>query len=64
MYYDFPVKIPSIKGKIIAKKKGAATYIQFQYGQDYKPEKKYAVPQRTIIGKVLPDRPGLMYPNE
>lgn len=64
MYYDIAVEIPVIKGKIITKRKGSATYILYQYGQEYKPEKQYAVPQRTIIGKVAADQPGRMYPNE
>lgn len=64
MYYDMAVQIPIVKGKIISKKKGDATYILYQYGQEYKPEKKYAVPKRAIIGKVHPTEPDLMYPNE
>lgn len=64
MYYDSPVQIPSVKGKIIIKKKGNATYVLYQYGQKYNPGKKYSVPQRAIIGKVQPDAPKAMYPNE
>lgn len=64
MYYDFAVEIPSVQGKIITKKKGSATYILFQYGQEYNPEKKYSVPKRKSIGKVIPEQPGFMYPNE
>jgi len=64
MYFNSTVKIPSEKGKIIIKKKGASTYVLYQHGQVYKPEKKYAVPQRSIIGKVNPDAPDTMYPNE
>ena len=37
MYYNFTVQIPSIKGKVLTKDKGAATYILYQYGLDYKP---------------------------
>lgn len=64
MYYDFAVQIPDIKGKIIRKKKGNSVYILFQYGQAYHPEKKYAVPQRVIIGKVLESDQTMMNPNE
>ena len=64
MYYDFAVAIPSVQGKIIAKKKGSATYILFQYGQKYNPDKKYSIPLRSSIGKAIPDQPGFMYPNE
>lgn len=64
MYLDTTVKIPEQKGKIITKKKGGATYILYQYGSDYKQDKKYAVPLRAIVGKVSPDDPSAMYPNE
>ena len=64
MYLNTTVKIPEIKGKIISKKKGGATYILYQYGSDYNPEKRYAIPLRAIIGKVSPEDATLMYPNE
>lgn len=64
MYYNYSVKIPLIRGKIITKKKGDATYVLYQYGQQYNAEKKYAIPQRTIIGKLRADEPHMMYPNE
>ena len=64
MYLNTTVKIPEQKGKIITKKKGGATYILYQYGSDYKQDKKYAVPLRAIVGKVSPDDPSAMYPNE
>lgn len=64
MYYDFRVEIPKLKGKIITKKKGTARYILYQYGSKYNPEKKYAVPDRAIIGKVTDDDSSMMFPNE
>ena len=64
MYLNTAVKIPVVKGKIITKKKGGATYILYQYGSEYNPEKRYAVPQRTIVGKVSDADPTLMFPNE
>lgn len=64
MYYDFTVKIPDVKGKIIIKKKGNASYVLYEYGRDYKPDKKYAIPKRSIIGKLLDVDSSLMYPNE
>ena len=64
MYFNSTVSIPIQKGKIITKKKGGATYVLYQHGQIYKPDKKYAVPQRTIIGKVNPAAPETMFPNE
>ncbi|MDK2808885.1 MAG: hypothetical protein PWP24_1622 [Clostridiales bacterium] len=64
MYHDFTVKIPDIKGKIIIKKKGGSSYALYEYGRDYKPEKKYTIPKRTIIGKISEQDSSLMYPNE
>ena len=64
MYYDFTVPIPRIPGKIVYKAKGDTSYVLYQYGQVYKAEKQYVIPQRSIIGKVHPDDRTLMYPNE
>jgi len=64
MYLNSVVAIPAEKGKIILRKKGGATYVLYQHGNIYKPEKKYAVPQRTIIGKVNSAATDTMYPNE
>ena len=64
MYYDFTVPVPQIQGKILQKSKGTTTYIMYQHGQIYKPEKQYVIPQRTIIGKLFSDDKSLMYPNE
>jgi len=64
MYLNTSVKIPDEKGKIITKKKGDATYVLYQYGSEYNPEKQYSIPRRAIIGKVSPDNPELMSPNE
>ena len=57
MYLNTTVKIPVMKGKIITKKKGGATYILYQYGSEYNQDKKYAVPQRTIVGKMSSEDP-------
>ena len=63
--YNSPYqKIPEIKGKIIFKKKSGTTYVQYQYGSEYKSERKYAVPLRVIVGKKSEDDPSLMIPNE
>ena len=64
MYLHTTVKIPEIKGKIIFKKKSGTTYVQYQYGSEYKSERKYAVPLRVIVGKKSEDDPSLMIPNE
>ena len=64
MYFNTTVKIPEIKGKIITKKKGGTAYILYQYGSEYNQEKQYAIPKRAIVGKLSPDAPGFMFPNE
>ena len=64
MYLNTKVQIPSIKGKIITKKKGDATYILYQYGSEYNKEKQYSVPKRAIVGKVSGDDSTQMFPNE
>ncbi len=62
MYLNTTVKIPEMKGKIISKKKAGTTYILYQYGSEYNPDKKYAVPLRTIVRKVSPSNATLMFP--
>ena len=64
MYLNTTVKIPKVKGKIISKKKGGTTYILYQYGSEYNPDKQYAIPLRVIVGKVSPSDASLMFPNE
>ena len=64
MYLNTTVKIPEMKGKIITKRKGNATYILYQYGNEYHPEKRYSVPLRVIVGKVSAEDPSVMFPNE
>lgn len=64
MYLNTTVKIPEMKGKIISKKKGGTTYILYQYGSEYNPDKQYAIPLRTIVGKLSPSDASLMFPNE
>lgn len=64
MYYDFTVPIPRVKGKITRMKKGKITYIQLETGRTYYPDKKYTIPERVSIGRLDPDNPDRMYPNE
>ena len=64
MYLSSAVPIPDAKGKIIIRKKGSSSYVLYQYGQDYNSEKKYAVPRRSVIGKLCPADPEKMFPNE
>jgi len=64
MYQNIAVKIPEVKGKIITKRKGSTSYILYQYGSVYNEERKYAIPQRTIVGKVSPSDTTMIFPNE
>ena len=64
MYLKTSVEIPAAKGKIITKRKGGSVYVLFQYGRKYIHEKRYSIPLRAVIGKLLPDQPGRMLPNE
>ena len=64
MYYDFTVPIPKVQGKITLMKKGKITYVQYETGRAYLPERKYTIPQRVSIGKTVPGDHGLMYPND
>ncbi len=60
----FVVKIPVILGKVTVKKQYAASYVLLETGRTYHPEKKYTTVQRKMIGKVCPDNPEFMIPND
>ena len=64
MYHDFTVPIPNVKGKIVIMKKGSIQYVQLETGRVYLPEKKYTIPERVSIGKVDPEHPDRMFPND
>ena len=64
MYYDFTVPIPKVRGKITFMNKGSIKYVQIETGRVYLPEKKYTIPERVSIGKVDPDHPDQMFPND
>ena len=64
MYHDFTVPIPQVKGKIVIMKKGSTQYVQLETGRVYLPEKKYTIPERVSIGKVDPEHPDRMFPND
>lgn len=64
MYLNFTVEIPKEKGKIVTNKVKNTTYICYEFGRVYHPEKKYNTPKRTTIGKMCSDDPGRMYPNQ
>ena len=64
MYFNKPVMIPKAPGKITLGKKGESTYVQYEIGRKYDPNKKYNVPERIGIGVQIPGQPELMLPNE
>ena len=64
MYFNKPVMIPKAPGKITLGKKGESTYVQYEIGRKYDPNKKYNVPERIGIGVQIPGQPDLMLPNE
>ena len=65
MYLNYRVKIPSDPGKIYPGKpnKKGVVYISYEYGREYRPDKKYNIPKRTTIGKQCEDDDTMMYPN-
>ena len=64
MYLKTSVAIPQVPGKIITKSKGGSVYVLFQYGRKYVPAKRYAIPLRAVIGKVVSGKTDRILPNE
>ena len=64
MYLDCLVKVPEVKGKITHKNKGNTTYVNYEVGREYLPERKYTIPKRVIIGKLVKSQEGMMLPNQ
>ena len=59
---DMRVKVPEISGKITRKVVKGGTYIYYEIGKEYLPERGYAIPKRVGIGTLNPD--GTMTPND
>lgn len=55
-----PVKIPK-SGKLHIQKNG---YVYWSNASKWDNEKKRSIDNRVSIGKVIPDQPGMMYPNK
>ena len=55
MYFSTPVKVPAVSGKIVRKRTGACTYVLFETERVYDPKRRFNVPKRVIIGKLLSD---------
>lgn len=65
MYLSASVKIPEVPGKITRRKMGNNIYVLFETGRVYDPKRRFNVPQRATIGKLLPGADdSLMQPNE
>ena len=64
MYLDYLVKIPDAPGKIVCQKKKDTTYVYYEIGRSYDPDKKYTTPKRVTIGKRSKNDYEFMQPNE
>ena len=64
VYLDCKVEIPNEPGKITRFKKGKTVYIRYVVSRTYHPDKKYNVPDHKTIGKLDPENPAQMIPNE
>lgn len=64
MYLGCTVKIPDTAGNTTVKTINGIPYVYYEYARVYDKKKKYNTPKRTCIGKLVPDQPGFMYPNE
>ena len=65
MYFKFLVPVP-VQHKIVqyTKGKNGTTYVDYEYDRVYLQEKKYTKPCRSTIGKVSPEDPSMMWPNQ
>ena len=63
MYLGFAVKIPELETGISKKTIKGTTYIYYEHGRKYYPDRQYSVPQCTSIGKECEDDPQMMIPN-
>jgi hypothetical protein len=64
MYLDSLVKVPETKGKITFRTKGRTTYVEYESGRVYVPEKKYTTVSRKTIGKLTDGDKQVVQPNE
>ena len=64
MYLDTVVKVPKVPGKITYRTKGESTYVEYEYGRVYIPEKGHTNAKRKVIGKLKDGDAGTMWPNE
>ncbi len=64
MFLKYKVDIPVVPGKMVRKNRGGHTYIEYEYDRIYDPAKQYTYPKRASIGRVDPEDPTRMTPNE
>lgn len=64
MFLKYKVDIPVVPGKLVRKNRGGHTYIEYEYDRIYDPAKQYTYPKRASIGRVDPEDPTRMTPNE
>lgn len=64
MFLKCKVDIPVVPGKLVRKNRGGQTYVEFEYDRVYDPVKQYTYPKRASIGRVDPNDPDRMTPNE
>ncbi|MCK0515565.1 transposase [Anaerobiospirillum sp. NML120448] len=64
MMLDTVVDIPTCTGHIVLQKKCLCTYVLFTVSRSYNSKTKKSNPVRVTIGKVCPDNPCKMIPNE
>lgn len=64
MYLDCLVKMPNVRVKSYARRKGETTYVYYETDRTYDPEKRYTAPKRVTIGKRSKDDPDMIQPNE
>lgn len=64
MFLKYKVDIPVVPGKLVRKNRGGHTYIEYEYDWIYDPVKQYTYPKRASIGRVDPEDPTRMTPNE
>ena len=64
MFLKYKVDIPVVPGKLVRKNRGGHIYIEYEYDRIYDPVKQYTYPKRASIGRVDPEDPTRMTPNE
>ena len=64
MFLKYKVTIPEAPGKLVRKNRKGQTFIEYEYERVYDPVKQFTYPKRASIGRVDPDDPTMMTPNE